>query len=332
MFSIERPGIDPKWERGWKTIQRNGIQWIDARGPKNILQLEEYVHDGIVQEEQDFLQKSPNPLVEPPFMKWESSYLRSSLSVYGLMRVFEFEMKGMAGEWDSALAIRAFAARYTAQTASLYAAHQFPNRFNGRLLQAGLSTGDVLFTALGIVIGCKEEAIRLARMQLAAYKAGYFLGDKRYYPIFTFMLRILANYLEDQPLVLEGEPLAEPIMQALFDLWRVSDPNALVNVCLAACDYHTQRCKTGNAKNFYEFENREWTRTPIEILLLFKLRQLIGLQNPHLDHPLMNTALGVLPEEMAFQPDDLILRVRARMQQDGYNEGKVYEFVCGTSA
>ena len=67
-----------------------------------------------------------------------------------------------------------------------------------------------------------------------------------------------------------------------------------------------------------------WARTPIEILLLFKLRQLIGLQNPVLDHPLMNSPLGVLPSEVVFEPDDIIRRVRDRMREDGYDEMEIY--------
>jgi hypothetical protein len=64
-------------------------------------------------------------------------------------------------------------------------------------------------------------------------------------------------------------------------------------------------------------------RVPIEILLVFKLRSLIGLQNPHLEHPIMDTAFGILPPEIGFQPDLLTARVRARMSQDGYDEAEI---------
>ena len=329
MATIERSGIDPKWERRWKTTKRNGLSWLESLGVGNIQKLEEYVCNGIIQEDVEHLKEYPLPEVSPPYERWErSGYHKSGLGMYAVMREFEFELKGMDGIWDSNLAMRAFAASYTAQMSDLYLHHQFPNRFDGRILHM-LGMEDVAFTALGVVLGCEEEAYRLARMQLVAYKAGYFIGGKKYYPVYTFILRILADYLDEPPLELEGEPLAEPVMQALFDAWRTPEPEALIDVCLAACDYHTQRCKNGNAKHFYEFESFNWTQTPIEILLLFKLRQLLGLQNPRLDHPLMNTALGTLPEEIPFQPDDMISRVRARMQQDGYDEDKIYQFVCG---
>lgn len=328
MTTVERPGINPKWEHRWKKLKRNGKGWMESSDPGNLRNLEEYIRDGIIQEEIESNNRYPIDEVDPPREKWESSHLQNSLRWHALVRAFEFELKGMDGVWDSNLAMRAFAASYTAQMSDLYLHRQFPSRFEGRELSM-MPMRNVAFTALGIVLGCKEEALRLARMQLVAYKTGYFITERERYPIFTFILRILADYLDEPPLELEGEPLAEPVMQALFDAWRTPEPEALIDVCLAACDYHTQRCKNGNAKNFYEFESFNWTQTPIEILLLFKLRQLLGLQNPRLDHPLMNTVLGTLPEEIPFQPDDMISRVRARMQQDGYDEDKIYQFVCG---
>lgn len=140
----------------------------------------------------------------------------------------------------------------------------------------------------------------------------------------------MADYLGEPDIVLTGDSLNDPIFQALFDLWREPDPAALVQVGLAACDFHTQRCRTnkgGRHPQWYEFDNRQWTRTPIELLLAFRLRQRLGLANPTLDHPLMNSLLGVLPPERRFEPDDLIRRVRARLVSDGYDEEEIFE-IC----
>ena len=164
---------------------------------------------------------------------------------------------------------------------------------------------NVVFTALGVIIGCEPQAHRLARMQLAAFRRDYF-ADKCHYPIFNFVLRVMADYLNEPQLVLEGDALDEPILNALFDVWRHPDPAALEYIALAACDFHTHRIKAGKGKNFHEFENGDWTRTPFEILLVFKLRQKLRLRNPKLDHPLMNTALGQLPTEVPFEPDELV--------------------------
>jgi hypothetical protein len=63
---------------------------------------------------------------------------------------------------------------------------------------------------------------------------------------------------------------------------------------LAACDAFDV---------FREFSNGTWSRTPLAILLVFKLRGLLGLRNPELDHPLMNSVLGKLPPDHQFVPD-----------------------------
>lgn len=116
----------------------------------------------------------------------------------------------------------------------------------------------------------------------------------------------------------------------LLHRWRSPDPHELADVLLASCDFHTHRCRARSGKLTYEFESHGWNRTPFEILLVLKLRQKLGLENPELDHPLMNTAIGRLPREIPYEPDGLISRVHARMMQDGFDEQAIYrEVVTG---
>ena len=180
-------------------------------------------------------------------------------------------------------------------------------------------------TALGVLLGV-EEAHRLARLQAKAHRAGWFF-DAAYYPIFTFMLRLLADALEADPVMLRGESAAEPVFQALFDAWRTPDPHHIQQLCLAACDVHTRRCHASTGDSFHEFYDGYWVSTPIEIMLMFKLRHRLGLANPRLDHPLMDTPTATLPREVGFQPDPLIVRVRERMRKQGYDEAATADLV-----
>lgn len=134
-----------------------------------------------------------------------------------------------------------------------------------------------------------------------------------------FMLRLLADYFGAPPYPLGTKGRSEPIFLALFDVWRHPDPEVLAPACLAALDFHTWRWA------HKEWGPEFWHYHPIEILLLFRLRKDLGLTNPVLDHPLMNTPLGVLPEEVPCDPaeDDLLRRVRARMEQDGFDEAAI---------
>lgn len=243
--------------------------------------------------------------------------LELHLYIWALERLAVLERHSVqqGAPFDTASAVRIFAAVYTAELIDL----------------AKGSTFDIMrvpYIALGAVIGCKDEASRMARLQLWLYRGGRYARNSlntHYRPALHFILRLWADYLGEPPHVLQGESLTEPHYRALFDHWREADADAVAPYCLAACDAHTHRnCEFGEFISL-----TKWKRFPIEILLLFKLRELLGLVNPTLDHPLMNTPLGKLPPEISFDaftrgPDDLVYRVRQRMMQDGYDEKAIF--------
>ena len=307
-----RPGVYPKWSRSWKATRSNLVKWRDIHGPDTTKELDHYARHG--------RRATPGHVMRgnPPYRSWENNQLDMDLHLLGLLRVFELEQRGMAGEaFDSTLAMHAFAAVYTSQVIALEFHNQAPARFGGTQ-SSGLETDAIPFTALGLVAGCRAEALKLGRAQTAAYRKGWYQNDTADFPIFIFILRMLAAYLEE-PAIRLNRAAAHPILTALFDLRRAPGTEELQQVCLAACDLHTHQYKPGG-----EFEHIAiWARTPIEILLLFKLRQLAGLPNPQLDHPLMNTPLGQLPQEVTFAPDELVTRVRARMTKSGYDEAAI---------
>jgi hypothetical protein len=54
-----------------------------------------------------------------------------------------------------------------------------------------------------------------------------------------------------------------------------------------------------------------------EIQYLFRLRELIGLENPISDHPLMEPQFDKLPEaQSAYVPDARVLGMLARVRED----------------
>jgi hypothetical protein len=265
MSKIERPGVDQRWMKSWKADRRNGIEWRDTNDSSTATELQYFAQHGETLELIESRRGSdPAPMVIPPRAGWESIYVTSHMSMYGVMRQFETEMRGMAGEpFDSALAVRAFAAIQTHEMIELYSFHFGLIRFGeGRGAGVGMMMSFLPFTALGVIIGCREEAFQLASLQVSGYRKGRYNRDRMGYPIFHFILRVLADYLGKPPIELLGVSLKEPIFNALFDTWRTPDAAALVDICLAACDEHTRRCKPGKDVR-HEFDNGEWTRTPI---------------------------------------------------------------------
>lgn len=320
---IERPGISSSWEKYWVRASKGLAEAVVAHDSKRIQDLECYVADGVIPIPLEFA--IPDQPVNPPRLSWQTTDLASRLSGYAMARQFEFEISWINGEKNSDLASCGFAAAYLSQMIQLDNERLFPLRFDGRRLKA-LSLRSIPYVALGVVLGCEPQARILAQGQLGAYRSGYF-RDAAYYPIFIFILRLLADFFEGADIGVDGEASKEPVLLNLFKAWRAVDAEEIAPLCLAALDLHTHRCKQGNAKSFYEFEQGDWIRIPIEIWLLFRLRDLISLKNPSLDHPLMAGG-RILDAESIFKADPLISAVYARMKRDGFDEGVIASGFC----
>jgi hypothetical protein len=312
---IVRQGISPGWGRYWARASKGMLEAIPAHQPKRLSDLAHYIAHGHVPVAVE--NAIPVESVNPPRAAWESN-LSSVLHGYAQAKEFEFECRLADGVADYALALEAFSSAYLWQMIQLEIHRLFPQRFGGRNLRM-MSMQDVPYTALGVVLGCEPQATQLATAQAFAYRKGYYRGTQ-YYPIHVFLLRVLAEALEGEPIHLEGEALQEPILQHLFEIWKTPDVSLLASACLAALDLHTHRCKQGSAKKFFEFEGANWIRLPIEIWLIFKLRKRMGLLNPTLDHEMMAGPFGVVPLDMGFRAEGPIATVYARMKQDGFSD------------
>jgi len=222
--------------------------------------------------------------------------------------------------WSSALAAESFVADYTSRMIDLYIHALFPTRFKGRILQM-LSLKNVATSAFGFVAASEAHGLNLARLQARAFAKGYFFDDKSY-PIFAFMLNLFADYLGEPLIPLSEKQQTEPSLVWLGANWRHPEAVALEEACLEACDYHTWRCAPTEV-DFNEFDTGAWMRIPIEMLLMFKLREKLGLDNPKIEHPLFEVLPDRIPAPHGFQPDELVSRVRARMHQDGYDESAI---------
>ena len=134
----------------------------------------------------------------------------------------------------------------------------------------------------------------------------------------TFMLRLFADWRGDAAHTWPSYAYDEPIYEAILEQWRVADPEVLKPWLLAACDRHTHQSQVDTETVFHDFA--AFPRTPFEILLLFRLRELEGLKNPRLDHPLMEPPFDQLPMAQGpFVPDELILGTIARVRSDWLN-------------
>ena len=104
------------------------------------------------------------------------------------------------------------------------------------------------------------------------------------------------------------------IYDELRERWRTPDANQLVENLLAACDWHTHECWkwSDQPKKHGDFTVDPYFGWPIEIHMIFRLRESLGLRNPDLDHPLMQTGLGAYRTATPVVTDPLLEAVTAK--------------------
>lgn len=189
-----------------------------------------------------------------------------------------------------------------------------------RLQMFSMETAANMMAVLAI-LGWQEAVRYQGYLTHAALNRGYqavIQYQEEYRRAQAFMLRLFADWVRD---VSHQWPLYaydEPIYETLLAHWRTPDPQDLVPCLLAACDRHTYSAGKDTLKKFHDFnDNNYLQRVPVEILLLFRLRQWEGLENPILDHPLMAPPFDRLPPQQPIpELDELMQGVLKRARED----------------
>lgn len=161
----------------------------------------------------------------------------------------------------------------------------------------------------------------LHRTVFSALEGGYGVRDGHDLPIGTtlryaaFGLTIIGDWL-GKPLDLDKHALPrDPAWGQLVAHWREPDPEKLQPILVNACDTHIERIALTSREldsGNFEFGSPFEAVYPAEILAILNLRRSLGLQNPLIDHPLMDTPYAKLTcPGMRFEPDELLMRFLA---------------------
>jgi hypothetical protein len=175
--------------------------------------------------------------------------------------------------------------------------------------------------AFSFLLDWTEQAIYQGYLTYATLNCQYQLKssyEQEHRRAHAFVLRLFADW--------RGDGLSHtwpswgsdvPIYSGILERWRDPNPQVLTPWLLAACDRHTHESLGDTEENAHDFGDDRLTRTPIEILMIFRLRQLMGLTNPVVDHPLMEPPFDCLPEtQPPFVPDELMQGTLKRARED----------------
>jgi hypothetical protein len=181
---------------------------------------------------------------------------------------------------------------------------------------AGLSEVGLPLTHM-LALGWTKQAILFGNEQLPRVASGYFsyFDSGSQGRVGKLIFRLFADW-QGVPLDLKTDAADIAEYRAVLDCWRDVTTERLTPALLRCCDWHLEQTARGNDEITYEFEDSYAFAYPIEILAVLRLRELIGLQNPKLDHPLMNSPLGVLPPPQPWYTDELLDNFEAILRKD----------------
>lgn len=189
---------------------------------------------------------------------------------------------------------------------------------------AGLSSQDFDCTtnsmAYCFMLGWVDQAIYQGYLTYAVMNQGfqfvnYGTGHKHAH---TFMLRLFADWRGDVSHPFLDWAYEVPLYEGLLERWREPDPEALKPWLQLACEYHAHEAKPDTSRTFFDFGgDYRIMRTPLEIHMILRLRELEGLQNPRIEHELMAQPFDVLmPPQPVLPPDELMLGTLKRVREE----------------
>jgi len=191
---------------------------------------------------------------------------------------------------------------------------------SGRVLNMFNVSLAVTDMAFAFLLGWTEEAVYQGYLTHAVLSRKHYLTlqyENEHRRAQAFMMQMFADWRGDVAHNWPAYAYDEPVYHGLLERWRDPDAASLVPWLRAACNLHTHQAARETSTYFFDFSDYILVRTPIEILMLYRLRQLLGLENPELDHPLLETPFDRLPDPQPnYAPDDLMLDTFSRVRQD----------------
>lgn len=209
-------------------------------------------------------------------------------------------LSAMRGEDEWAALFAQFAStNLVSQELDFFWHEQFPSMFPD-IPPLQMMNWEAAATAMAaaFVVGATTEGSRLGLLTFAALNHDHQLElsyRERHRKAQAFMLRLFADWRGGIAHSWPANVLDEPCYEGILAHWRDPDPEILARHLHDACERHARQAKWDTSTKFYDFGDEVCMRVPLEILLVFRLRQLVGLDSPVIDHELMAPPFARLP-------------------------------------
>ena len=168
-----------------------------------------------------------------------------------------------------------------------------------------------LLLAKSFALGLVAEGEAIGYQSLAGLKDGRFYGLE-VNKLTPFVLKLFAAWKNIELSAAEFPFRIPDAYQAVLDNLTGTADEIRAPI-VSACDFHLSRSKEHTDNETYEFGTPVDAIYPAEILFVLRIRQLLGLSNPEVEHPLLNSPLGKLPESACSIPPAL-MPVRDRLR------------------
>jgi hypothetical protein len=155
---------------------------------------------------------------------------------------------------------------------------EFPARFDRK--RRGTFIDEAGWLGVAAAAGVMEVVDRWAPALVRGVSEGYFL-DSNKTGLQHLILRLwCAAHGQDYPDT--GYPRYD-VAEGVLQMWNTPDVEMLGEWLVQLCNQHT---RLTTSRDFMDFAG-DFSHFPVEVLMLFRLREQRGLSNPQVDHPIM---------------------------------------------
>ncbi|MDO5691112.1 MAG: hypothetical protein Q4G70_01350 [Pseudomonadota bacterium] len=321
---LPRPGISENWIKENKIGKKIKTDYTPDDIEEPTKAIDDYARTGIpvsnIYDRRTEEQKSKAK-------KW-LGYLPKKINCYSWYYMGQFKVTAVNSvKWSSETISKVFEQGELSTFLELYRMRHYgvnENEIENRYIR---------WIVIGFLLGEIERSTLLARMVLQAYRENMIPTKVRPSSAGNLMLRMLGEHIGESVPALPDRFYPErpdffdttPYLQEMLAHWKNEEPDVIAPYLVNVCDCHTIHGYQGKADTSHlrEFSGGGMQRFPMAALLVLKLRQMRGLENPRIEHPLMETVMGHLPTDAHFVPDDVLSRLRDRMRADGFDESEI---------